>query len=312
MNMRLIDKIKNYEFDIIELPSRGMFYSLGRSYIYVKMLTAKEENILTSPFLSEYGEAIDLMLQSVILDDIQVDSLLSVDRKAIVMFLRSKAISDSFELDIQCNNCETKYTQEFRFSNFEMSDTVETPKADGCYHIKFKLKESSDKEYVIKIIPLTYGAEKVIKKYNKDKTSTYEIIYQIHSINDNDDGDFIEMFINKMPINRFQFLKRKIDTIVPKIFEELTTECNSCGNYEKIPFKIDDGLLKFDPNYKINFEEEIFLIEYYGNGGFQRDDIFQMSISQRKSVLDKINREVEKRNEAEKKAASKSKNTKTR
>ena len=276
------------------------------------MLTGKEENILTSPFLSEYGGAIDLMLESVILDDIKIDNLLSVDRKAIIMFLRSKAISDSFELDIQCNNCDTKFTQEFRFSNFEMSDTVEQPKADGCYHIKFKLKEDSDKEYIIKIIPLSYGAEKVIKKYHKDKASTYEVIYQIHSINDNDDPDFIETFINKMPINRFHFLKRKIDAVVPRIFEELTTECTSCGASEKTGFKIDDGLLKFDPNYKIGFEEEVFLIEYYGKGGFQRDDIYQMSISQRKATLEKINREVEKRNEAEKKAANKSKNSRTK
>ena len=214
--MKLIDKIKNYDFDIIELPSRGMFYNLGRSYIYIKLLTAKEENILSSPFLSEYGEALDLALESVILDDIKVDNLLTVDRKAIIMFLRSKAISDAFELEIDCPDCGTKFTQEFRLSNFEMSDTVEAPGADGLYSVKFKLKE--DKEFVIKLIPLTHGADKAVKKYHQGKTSTYELIYQIHSINDNDDSDYIEKFVNKMPINKFQSLKKKIDSIVPRIF----------------------------------------------------------------------------------------------
>lgn len=305
--MKLIDKIKNYDFDIIELPSRGMFYNLGRSYIYIKLLTAKEENILSSPFLSEYGEALDLALESVILDDIKVDNLLTVDRKAIIMFLRSKAISDAFELEIDCPDCGTKFTQEFRLSNFEMSDTVEAPGADGLYSVKFKLKE--DKEFVIKLIPLTHGADKAVKKYHQGKTSTYELIYQIHSINDNDDSDYIEKFVNKMPINKFQSLKKKIDSIVPRIFEELTTECSSCGHKEKTSFKIDDGLLKFEPNYRINYEEEIFLIEYYGNGGFQKDELYEMSISQRKATLEKINREVEKKNKAEKDQASRSKNT---
>ena len=305
--MKLIDKIKNYDFDIIELPSRGMFYNLGRSYIYIKLLTAKEENILSSPFLSEYGEALDLALESVILDDIKVDNLLTVDRKAIIMFLRSKAISDAFELEIDCPDCGTKFTQEFRLSNFEMSDTVEAPGADGLYSVKFKLKE--DKEFVIKLIPLTHGADKAVKKYHQGKTSTYELIYQIHSINDNDDSDYIEKFVNKMPINKFQSLKKKIDSIVPRIFEELTTECSYCVHKEKTSFKIDDGHLKFEPNYRINYEEEIFLIEYYGNGGFQKDELYEMSISQRKATLEKINREVEKKNKAEKDQASRSKNT---
>ena len=217
------------------------------------------------------------------------------------------------ELEIDCNNCDTKFTQEFRLSNFEMSDTVELPKADGCYHVKFKLKEESDKEFVVKIVPLTYGAEKIIKKHHKEKTATYELIYQIHSINDNEDPDYIENFINKMPINRFKYLRKKVDDVVPKIFEELKTDCSSCGNTEKVPFKIDDGLLKFDASYRVNLEEEIFLIEYYGKGGFQRNEIYNMSISQRRSILDKINREIEKRNEAEKKAMSKSKsNTRTK
>ena len=307
MNMRLIDKIKNYDFDIIELPSRGMFYNFGRSYIYIKLLTAKEENILSSPFLSEYGEALDLALESVILDDIKVDNLLTVDRKAIIMFLRSKAISDAFELEVDCSNCGTKFTQEFRLSNFEMSDTVESPGADGLYSVKFKIKE--DKEIVIKLIPLTHGADKAVKKYHQGKISTYELIYQIHSINDNDDSDYIERFISKMPINKFQLLKKKIDAIVPKIFEELTVECSSCGHTEKTSFKIDDGLLKFEPNYRINYEEEIFLIEYYGNGGFQKDELYEMSINQRKATLEKINREVEKKNKAEKDQASRSKNS---
>ena len=195
--MKITDKIGCSDFDIIELPSRGLFYNFGRSYIYIKLLTAKEENILTSPFLSEYGDAIDLALESVILDDIKVDSLLSVDRKAIIMFLRSKAISDSFDLELVCNKCSETFTQEFRLSNFEMSDTFQKPTEKGIFVLNFKIKESSDEEFVMEFLPLTYGAEKAIKKFHPDKMATFELIYQIHSINDNDDRYFIEKFINK-------------------------------------------------------------------------------------------------------------------
>lgn len=304
--MEFLEKIKNYEFDIIELPSRGLFYDLGRSYIYIKFLTAKEENILTSPFLSEYGIALDIALQSVILDDIKVDDLLSVDRKAIIMFLRSKAISDAFNLDIECSNCRTKFEQEFRFSNFEMSDTVEEPE-DGFYSMIFRLQDNSDKRYNIKFKPLTYGYEKVIKKNYPDKFSTYEIIYQICSINDFEDREYIQKFVQHMPIKKFQLLKNKIDKIVPKIFEQLETECISCGHKEKSDFKIDDGLLKFDPTHRTNLEKEIFLIQYYGKGGFNKSDICEMSIGQRRTIIESIQEEVEKKNKAEQDAADKAK-----
>ena len=305
--MSILDKIKNHEFDIIELPSRGLFYNLGRSYIFLKLLTAKEENILTAPFLSEYGLALDMVLESVILDDIKVEDLLSVDRKAIIMFLRSKAFSDTFTLDLECNNCNTKFSEEFRFSNFEMSDTVEMPE-DGVYEIFFRLSDTNDKKYNIKLKPLTHGQDKIIKKFYHKQPQTYEIIFQIQSINDIEDKNYIVNFVTKMPIKKFQLLKKIIDKMTPKIYEHLDTECLACGHRERSDFKIDDGLLKLDAAYRTVYEHEIFLIEFYGKGGFQKDEIYDMSIGQRRGIIEKINEEIEKKNKAEEEAINKAKN----
>jgi len=309
--MDILDKIKNYDFDIIELPSRGLFYNLGRSYVYLKFITAKEENILTTPFLSETDVAIDMVIKSVLLDDISVDELLTVDRKAIIMFLRSKAFFDTFELDLQCSSCFAEFKQEFRFSEFEMSDTVEEPE-DGFYEIRFKLKDDSKERYLIKLKPLIHKNDKILKKYYSKKHSTYEIIFQIHSINENEDIDAIRTFVELMPIKKFQALKKMIDSVVPKIHEELTVKCSSCGNSEKRPFKIDDGILKLGAEYRKNYEHEIFLLQYHGQGGFDRDSIFNMSINQRRMLIEKISEEIEKKNKAEQEAVNKAKNKPTR
>ena len=309
--MNILDKIKNYEFDIIELPSRGLFYNIGRSFVFIKFITPKEENILSAPFLSETDLAIDMVIESVLLDDIPVDDLLSVDRKAIIMFLRSKAFQDSFELDVQCSNCSAEFRKEFRFSDFQMSDTVEPP-FDGFYELFFRPNDKSDSNFLIKFKPLTHRDDKIIKKYYSDKFATYETIFQIHSIDDNEDKKFIINFVERMPIKKFKSLKKTIDSMIPKIYEELTIECDSCGNVEKSAFKIDDGILKLGAEYRKGYENEMFLLQYYGQGGYNRESIFNMSVNQRRVAIERINEEVEKKNKAEQEAINKSKQKKTR
>ena len=55
-------------YDIIELPSQGIFYSNNKKTVKVSYLTAADENILTSPGLINSGEVMDILLKTKILD----------------------------------------------------------------------------------------------------------------------------------------------------------------------------------------------------------------------------------------------------
>jgi hypothetical protein len=300
-----LDLIKNYQFDIIELPSKGAFYNIGRRFLHIKYLTAKEENILCTPMLNERGLALDLVLKSVILEEgVNVEELLSVDRKAIILFLRSTSFGDSFEMEVQCPSCSSKNNHQFHFSDFETNDAFFDE--NGEFSLIFNLSE--EQVYRIKLKPLTHLQEKIIKLNNKNKIITSEVIEKIVSINDNSDREYIEKFIKFLPLKSFQKLRKNIDLVLPSIIEKLHYTCSNCGHSESFDFEISDKLLDLDANYRKNFEEEIFLMQYYGKGGFDRESIYDMSVFRRRVNIQRINEEIEKKNKAEEEAVRKSKN----
>jgi hypothetical protein len=317
---KLIDKFGNFQFDILELPSRGIFYNIDRSFVYVKYLTAKEENILSTPSLSETDQALDIVIESVLLDDIKVEELLSVDRKAIILFLRSTSFGDSFELEVTCSNCSTKTNQGFRFSMLEMSD-VEIDK-NTVFSVKLKIKEGED-FYEIRFKPLTYGQEKEIKSRGENRIITNTVVSQIYEIEHNYkvkdvDSEFfmkviynqkeqIQKFISSLPLKKFQELKKKMEKKLPAIIEELSCDCPNCGQVNTFSFQVNDSLLKLEARYRTNFEEEVFLIQYYGKGGFDKESLYNTSILSRRKTLERINNEIEKKNKAEQDAVNKSK-----
>lgn len=317
---KLIDKFGNFQFDILELPSRGIFYNIGRSFVYVKYLTAKEENILSTPSLSETDQDLDIVIESVLLEDIKVEELLSVDRKAIILFLRSTSFGDSFELEVVCSNCSTKTNQNFRFSMLEMSDVDLDEKTN--FSIKIKLKEGDD-FYEIRFKPLTYGQEKKIKLKGENRIITNTVVSQIYEIEHNykvgelEDNSFVkiiynqkeqvEKFISSLPLKKFQELRKKMEKRLPAIIEELSCDCPNCGEVNRFPFQVDDSLLKLEARYRANFEEEIFLIQYYGKGGFDKESLYNTSVMSRRKTLERINNEIEKKNKAEQEAMNKAK-----
>ena len=56
-------------YDLVELPSKGIFYKNRKKTLKISYLTAADENILTSPNLSESGELMDTLLKAKILDN---------------------------------------------------------------------------------------------------------------------------------------------------------------------------------------------------------------------------------------------------
>ena len=77
-------------YDVVELPSKGIFYTNGRKSLRIAYLTAADENILISPNLLQSDGVIDELLKRKILDrDVIIDELVNEDRQAILIFLRN-------------------------------------------------------------------------------------------------------------------------------------------------------------------------------------------------------------------------------
>ena len=79
-------------YDVIPLPTNGVFYKDGMDTIKVSYLNATDENILTSQNLIQQGLVIDELLRAKIVDKtIKVEDLHQSDKEAILLFLRNTA-----------------------------------------------------------------------------------------------------------------------------------------------------------------------------------------------------------------------------
>jgi hypothetical protein len=94
---------KNYPFptEIISLPSKGLVYPesspLSKGEITIKLMTAKEEDILTSTNLIRKGLHLDKLLESVVIEPgVNISDLLIGDKNAILITSRVLAFGTDY------------------------------------------------------------------------------------------------------------------------------------------------------------------------------------------------------------------------
>ena len=100
-----------YPTETIDLPSQGYFYDstnpLSNGQVEIKMMTAKEEDILTSTNLLKKGKAIEKLLESLVVSDVDLNTMLLGDKNALIFAARRLAYGDSYgPLDIKCPSCQ--------------------------------------------------------------------------------------------------------------------------------------------------------------------------------------------------------------
>ena len=89
----------NIPYDLVPLPSKGMFYSKPIDKVKVTYLTAADENLLSSPNLVQSGNLIDeLLRRKIIGGDIKVEEMLECDKQAVLIFLRNTSFGPTLHL----------------------------------------------------------------------------------------------------------------------------------------------------------------------------------------------------------------------
>ena len=104
---------KTYPFptEILSLPSKGLCYPesnpLSKGEITIKLMTAKEEDILTSTNLIKKGIQLDKMLESIVVEPgVNINDLVIGDKNAIL--ITSRILAFGPEYDVTINDPEEK------------------------------------------------------------------------------------------------------------------------------------------------------------------------------------------------------------
>lgn len=215
------DLIISYE--IVKLPSRGLFYSNGISEVNVEYMTSRDEDLLTTPSLIESGTVLDLLLKRKIKTaGINPDELLAGDRNAIILFLRSSSYGSEYTVQVPDPRTGIAFKTTVDLTKLRYKELKELPNQNGYFSVElpmrkktvlFRLLTSGEDTQIFKkakSVQEAYGSE--FNDY-----STMKLKSSIISIGDNTDRTYIGKFVDAMPALDAYTIRKKILDVSPDV-----------------------------------------------------------------------------------------------
>jgi len=189
-----------YPTEMVDLPSKGYFYPEGHplssGQIELKMMTAKEEDILTSANLLKKGIVLDKLLEALIVDkSVNINEMLLVDKDGIYISIRRLAYGDNYgPLSITCPRCgkDTKNinvnlaeikNDEFNFSKYQRGkNSFDLTLPQSKRTITYKLLTHKDEKEIESEIE---GLNKINKQSSSELTTRLKkIITSVDGVTD--------------------------------------------------------------------------------------------------------------------------------
>jgi len=227
--------------EVINLPSKGWFYPaespLSIGTLELKMMTAKEEDILTSPNLIQKNIVLDKLLESVTVNKaIVLDDMLICDRNAAFFAIRRLAYGDAYDATLTCGRCgkENSITINLDKMDNRPFDFEKYPKGDNAFQFKlpysghtvtFKLLTKKDENLIDQELK---GMEKVSKDLRREITTRLGHI--ITAINGNTDRAAIRRFVNEELVSKDSLaLRIHLRANMPDIDTTFDFICSNCN-----------------------------------------------------------------------------------
>jgi len=209
--------------EVIKLPSGGIFYQNNLSELLVEYLTSTDEDILTTPSLIENGTVLDVIMKRKIkTHNVNVDDLLSGDKEAITLFLRTSSYGHEYKVDVYDPRTGIPFKDTVDLRKLKYKEIKEFPDASGLFMVelpmrkklvKFKLLKSSEETLLSK------KAEGMKDAYNTDYSQYNSLKLKAHvvEVNGRTDRSYIDRFIDAMPALDALTIRRKIKEVAPGV-----------------------------------------------------------------------------------------------
>ena len=212
--------------DIVKLPSQGFFYPVKE--VTVEYLTAKDEDILTTPALLENGTVLDEILKRKIkTPGVNVDNMLTGDKNAVLIFLRASSYGSKYEVEVTNPTTGKPFKSEVDLTKIQYKEIVEHPDQNGHFLVELPMRKKMVKFRLLgdkEVRQIIDRAEMLQETYNQifAETSTMRIKSAIVSIDGNDSRDYINRFVDAMPAGDALAIRKKMDDVTPGV--DLTYE----------------------------------------------------------------------------------------
>ena len=214
-------------------------------------MTAKDEDILTSPSLLKKGLAVNRFLQNIILDKrIKIGSLLSGDKNAILVASRINGFGSDYTTKVTCPACTTMSENTFDlsevqiyggadFNDYDISITdqgtftIKLPRTG--FEVEVRLMTGRDEDEI------AAKMQKNKKQAFHETNLTDQLRKIIVSVNGVSELKTINEFISHLPAFDSRYLRAAYQKVVPGLDMTQHFACDTCG-FEKevdIPLTVD-------------------------------------------------------------------------
>lgn len=244
--------------EIINLPSKGWFYPednpLSTGQLELKVMTAKEEDILTSKNLIQKGVVLDKLLESLIVNKaIKPEVMFNCDRNAAFVAIRRMAYGDDYKAVISCPRCnaenevvidldklDNKTVDLSQYSRGKNEFDFQLPFSKK--NITFKLLSKKDEEAIDAEMK---ALSKISKEVSGEITTRLKMV--ILSVDGNPERAVVRKFVDQEMTSRDSLAFRShIREMTPDVDMSFDFRCSACSleRKEDIPM----GVSFFWPN----------------------------------------------------------------
>lgn len=248
----IVEEPSKYPTETINLPSQGWFYPetspLSSGKVELKMMTAKEEDILTNENYQKKNIVFDKLIKSLVVDkSIDTSELLVADLNALLLAARRLGIGDSYNVKIDCSACNNSSTVSIDLSkiNYKDCDLSVYPKGVNCFDfdlpvskrkVQFKILSQKDVEQI-------HTETTILQKSNPDNSSemTTRFKHVIISVDGNSDREVIRKFVDTQFLAMdSRALRKRMSEGFPGLDTMFDFVCSNCGHAERmdVPFTV--------------------------------------------------------------------------
>tara|TARA_R100000005_G_C4995941_1_gene202817 strand:+ start:698 stop:1555 length:858 start_codon:yes stop_codon:yes gene_type:complete len=240
--------------EIVPLPSEGKLYPPehplhGKDTIEIRHMTAKEEDILSSQSLIKRGQAVDRMLQNILIDNrIEINTLLVGDKNALMYAARITGYGANYPAYVNCSSCTERFEWDFDLSKYDECFTGPNEDEEGASYtgrgtIELELPVT---KALLEIRALTGADEAFITKsaemkrnQNLPETGLTDLLkLMIVSANGVTDRNLISNFVDLLPAADARHIRKVYKNFMPSISFIQETECHNCGYISKVEVPI--------------------------------------------------------------------------
>jgi len=239
----------NLPHDVVELPSRGLYYKNKKSGVKIGYLNATDEDVLSSG-VKNNNLLITLLRNKLYEPEIKPEDLLDGDIEAILIFLRNTSFGPEYTINLMDPATGKMFQHTFIIDEVNFKKPKITPNEDGTFTTTLPRTGA-----IVKLRLLNLGDKSKITdmetKYPKGRiapTTIWTLQEQIIELNGETDRGKIIEFVQNMPIMDSKYIKRFISQNEPGL--DLTLEVIAPSG-ENVSTSITFGVDFFRPFFDI-------------------------------------------------------------